>query len=292
MGIFTDLYAQAGLNDAKPQAGGRVVKNDLDYLRSFYGDLEYPSGFAGRPALAILHVTGVIGSDVPVSGGTTPLTILFDRGNNFNTPKEPTIRFLANQAAIEDDNADLEEAILTGIKYHNLPSQSHIAPTPENLAPVLCWNGDCDGFLWNGFGPIPPGQTQDIPYSFILSDPNITGSELDTVICEMRITKSGDAPSDWMWMDIPNAVTAGVTFVQGSAADEPGNVIMRGTLNQLNAALIAGGPGARITLKAFGTPANPLEYTIYSFQLSDLGHAGPGGEKLSAIGQIRCEATF
>lgn len=129
MGIFADFFATTTLLDITYPIEGsnRVIYKDLKYLEDFYGDVDYPAGLDGRPALAILLVTGVI-SEAPPAGQVAPLTISFDRGNNFNLPKEATIRLLAAEAAIQDNWADLEDAILDGVKYANLP---HQAQTPK-----------------------------------------------------------------------------------------------------------------------------------------------------------------
>lgn len=162
MGIFADFLAQAqGLDPNPPRAATqRVIWNDLQDLQARHGDADYPSGFTGRPALAILHVTGVLGPDVPASGTIEPLTSTYDRGNNAALPKEPTIRLLASEAAIEDNYPPLEDAILDLINYPLRPSQ---AGTPD--APAFTPQPGTDpglpahSFLFESGLPVTAGNT-------------------------------------------------------------------------------------------------------------------------------------
>lgn len=137
MGIFTDFLAQAkSLDQTRPvEANRRVVWNDVNRLVLEFGDVDYPAGFAGRPALAILHVTGVLTADVPVTGTVEPLASALNRGNNARLPKEATIRMLALEAAIEDSNVQLECAILTAIKYGGPCNTQKPLPSPYNWTP-------------------------------------------------------------------------------------------------------------------------------------------------------------
>ena len=153
MGIFADFRAQSSYDLTPPVEGSaRVFSNDIDRLEAHFGDVDYPAGVT-NPALAILQVSGVLIASVD------PIEFIYNRGNNANLPKEATMRALAAEAAIINDDADLEDVILGGIKYPPSVHQAQTPPTPVIVQPGTDPGLPVNSWLFNSQLPVATGGT-------------------------------------------------------------------------------------------------------------------------------------
>ena len=75
-------------------------------------------GQTNRTSWAILRIAGLISGTPPTQGTSAAVTAAVNRETSPMMPDQETIRALAKEASVEDDNVDVETAILTAFNLN------------------------------------------------------------------------------------------------------------------------------------------------------------------------------